>query len=332
MGEHVILQPMLAHHLLAAHLADVQRALEMRHLRMDLQRVQVGKALATILAGVAESRLLVHRLDMLTQCAAAAQDLAAVRTGVGAQRRVVRALVAAQRLLILKGLATDGAAQSFHPRLVYQSYVALERLGTRQHRVRTEGAGKSSPPVDSLRMADQLGLRFIALAALTALPAVGRIAVMTRFFCRTFKQLRAKTTAQIEMQLFLVNSLVPGRRSIIVTEGALEPPVNMSRLSVRFKRVGAVKHHLALGATGHSATVAELGVPFAALGIGKGLAAVRAGALYERLHSDAVDTEMFDSIAATIELFTAEGAVEPLEIVLEHGYTCTKNIVLNVPK
>ena len=94
MGEHVILQPMLAHHLLAAHLADVQRALEMRHLRMDLQRVQVGKALATILAGVAESRLLVHRLDMLTQCAAAAQDLAAVRTGVGAQRRVVRAPLA----------------------------------------------------------------------------------------------------------------------------------------------------------------------------------------------------------------------------------------------
>ena len=113
MGEHVILQPMLAHHLLAAHLADVQRALEMRHLRMDLQRVQVGKALATILAGVAESRLLVHRLDMLTQCAAAAQDLAAVRTGVGAQRRVVRALVAAQRLPILKGLATDGARRAF---------------------------------------------------------------------------------------------------------------------------------------------------------------------------------------------------------------------------
>jgi len=83
----------------------VERSLEVRHLRVYLQQVQIGKGLAAVLTGVTETRLLMHRFDMLPQSAPAAQPLATLRTR-GLPRSIMRALVTPERLAILEGFAT----------------------------------------------------------------------------------------------------------------------------------------------------------------------------------------------------------------------------------
>jgi hypothetical protein len=56
-------------------------ALEMSHLRMDLQRVQIRKALAAIFAGMAEVALM-HALYVRVKRALIGQQFAALRTSL----------------------------------------------------------------------------------------------------------------------------------------------------------------------------------------------------------------------------------------------------------
>ena len=64
------------------YLTDVQRALHMRPLRVDLQCVEVGKALATILAGVAEAVPFVHPFHVGGKGATASEKFATLRAGL----------------------------------------------------------------------------------------------------------------------------------------------------------------------------------------------------------------------------------------------------------
>ena len=74
---HVIAQPVPAHKLHPAHRAHQGGAFVVRHLGVDLERVQVGVALAAVLARVPKVAL-VHPLDVDAQHVVARQDFAAL--------------------------------------------------------------------------------------------------------------------------------------------------------------------------------------------------------------------------------------------------------------
>jgi hypothetical protein len=70
-------------------------------------------------------------------------------------RRVVRALVTAQRLAILEGFATCRTAKLFDARLMHEPHVTLARLRTGQD-VRAQRARKTFSLVDNIRVVGQL--------------------------------------------------------------------------------------------------------------------------------------------------------------------------------
>jgi hypothetical protein len=92
----------------------------------------------------------------------------------------------------------------------------------------------------------------------------------------------------------------------------------MRRFSVRFERLSAVKFGAAFLAAWRSGTsAAGLSVSLAAFGVGKGFATMGTCALRQRFNANAVDTEMFDSVAAATEFTRAQQATKTFYINLK---------------
>jgi hypothetical protein len=129
---------------------------------------------------------------------------------------------------------------------------------------------------------------------------------MVGLLFRAVKHPQAGPTKELQMHLFLVHPFVGRCRGTVVAEGALQPRIWVGRLEVLLEHCRTRKVQHAVLTAGLVALAAQVSVTLATLHIGEDLAAVRTGTRRQRLQAEAVNTKVFDSVAAAAELVAAE--------------------------